>query len=537
MRLRIKKGVFINMPGTKKSRLSALTITLTILAMLSVLLSGCGGKATTAAEGDSGSDSGPLEVSIMTITPAAVPAADDNVIKRAIEKATDSKMTIHWVSNNIYTDKLNLTLASGDIPDLIMINDPFNSTFMKMAQQGAFWDLTPYYKDYPNLSGGIPEVAWTNTKLADGKNYGIPRPRDIKGDSFFIIRKDWLDKLGLQVPTTTDELYKVMQAFVDGDPDGDGQKDTTAIAAYISPDDAGIGGGLGPTLGAIENSFTGVNGAWKWDESSGQLVFTQLLPEVRDSLEYLTKAYSEGMLPQDLLSLKLTQARDLFKSNKAGIVVDKTGTFRKIYSDDLKKVDPNYKYTDFYPLTNLNGYNPQGSGFNGILAIPKSVPEDKMKRILKLVDTWMNQDVYDIQYHGIEGVHYEVVNGKKVSDTAKLVADNASDFNQIVNVIDFPWDTTTASEEETAANELFKKIEDERVPTSVPDISIGLQSETAQRILPELNKKIQDLKAKIILGREPIRSWDTFVESLKSDADFKAMTDEMTQAYKARNGK
>lgn len=109
---------------------------ISIVLVVSVVLSACGNKEEEQANGSNGNADDPLEVSIMTITPSPVPAADDNVIKRAIEKATNSKMNIQWVSNNIYGDKLNLTLASGDIPDLIMINDPFGSTFTKMVKQG-----------------------------------------------------------------------------------------------------------------------------------------------------------------------------------------------------------------------------------------------------------------------------------------------------------------------------------------------------------------------------------------------------------------
>ncbi|MFH5183862.1 hypothetical protein ACHHV8_15180 [Paenibacillus sp. TAB 01] len=84
--------------------------------------------------------------------------------------------------------------------------------------------------------------------------------------------------------------------------------------------------------------------------------------------------------------MKTTQIRDLFKGNKAGIVVDKTGTGNRVYTTDLRKLVPEFSDTQFYPLTSINGYTPKGTGFNGILAIPKSVPEAKMKRILKLID-------------------------------------------------------------------------------------------------------------------------------------------------------
>ncbi|KQO18484.1 extracellular solute-binding protein [Paenibacillus sp. Leaf72] len=521
------------------------------LLVMTLLLSACGkasesaganqggqssSSSPSASSGNEGAEA-PLELSIMTITPSATPAADDNVIKRAIEKATNSKMSIQWISNNIYGEKLNLTLASGEIPDLIMVNDPFASTFMNMALQGAFWNLSDYIKDYPNLANRIPDIAWETTKLSDGGNYGVPRPRSVDGESFFIIRKDWLDKVGLEVPTTTDELKTVMKAFVQDDPDGNGVADTTALAAYIDPADLGFGGNIGPVLGAIESSFTGVNGNWKWDEATKQMIFTAFLPETEQSLAYLTEAYANKMMPEDLLSLKLTQVRDLFKANKAGIIVDKTGTMKNIYADELKKVAPDFKYTDFYPLANLNGYNPKGGGYNGILAIPKNVPEEKMKRILELLDTWMNEDVYAIQRDGLEGIHYRVENGEKIVDGEKLKADNASDFNHIVNVSDVVWDTKAGTEEETAANELFQKVNEERAKTYAANIAAGLQSETGQLILPELNKKIQDLKAKIILGREPISAWTAFVEATRKDPQVLKMTEEITESYLNRNAK
>lgn len=504
-----------------------------ILLTAVLLVTGCGGSA---ASGGEASADGTLELSIMTITPSATPAADDNVIKQAIEKATHSKMHIQWVANNVYKDKLNLTLASGDIPDLIMINDPFSSTFTTMVNQGAFWNLGPYYKAYPNLVDGIPEVAWEHTRAADGGNYGIPRPRDPDDVSFFIIRKDWLNKLGLQVPQTTDELYNVMKAFVEQDPDGNGQRDTVGLAAYIAPEDLG-GGNVGPVLGAIDESFTGISGEWKWDEAGQQLIYTALLPETRDSLAYLSRAYADKLIPEDLLSMVQSQARDLFKANKAGTIVDKSGTMRKIYADDLKKVDPDFKYTDFYPLVSMNGYVSKSDGYNGILAIPKSVPEDKMKRILQLINDWMNPDVYSIQKYGIEGTHYTLdASGEKVINAEQLIADNASDFNQIVNVITLPPDNTGETEEEKEAIEFFDQVEQERAKVSVTNIASGLQSPTGQRLLPDLNKRIQDLKSKIIIGREPIEAWDTFVTALKQDPEFIKMSAEMTEAYKKRNG-
>jgi putative aldouronate transport system substrate-binding protein len=500
---------------------------------LSTLLSACGGAGS--GTGQSGQQEGdnkqeaPLEVSVMVHFLNQQPAADDNAVKQLIEKATNTKLKIQWVSSNNYNDKLNVMLASGDLPDLTFISDPFAPVFRNMTSQGAFWELGPYIKDYPNLVSGISKTAWDLTKMADGKNYVVPRPRPAEADSFFVLRKDWLDKVGMKVPTTTDELYQVMKAFVDKDPDGNGKNDTVGLAANTDPNNSSSPIG---TLGNVENVFTGVNGKWKWVD--GKMIHTSQLPEMRKAIEYLTTAYRDKMLPADFASLKGTQVRDLFDASKAGVSIEKAGTMRDHY-DKIIKIDPNFKETDFYPVTNINGFNPKGPGFAGSLAISKKVPEAKMKRILKMIDTWMKPEVFDYQQFGIEGVHHTVKDGQRVVNTEKYNADSVSDFNQIVYVAD-PYASSTKHYFSKDANELYKKIQDERAKTSVADISTGLFSPTAQKALPEIEKKLADLKTKIILGREPIAAWDDMVGKLKNDPDLTKMSQELTDAYKKRSG-
>ncbi|UJF34897.1 type 2 periplasmic-binding domain-containing protein [Paenibacillus hexagrammi] len=499
---------------------------LTTMLIAATALTACGSKTENAPSASAGTDNAPLDVNIMTILLSANPPANDNAIKQAIEKATNSKLNIQWVSANSYPDKLNVTLASGDIPELIYIPDPFTSVFRGMVQQGAFWDLTDYIKDYPNLTSKISKTAWGLTKMEDGKNYAIPRPRPTEGDTFFIFRKDWLDNLGLKVPTTTDELYQVYKAFTENDPDKNGKNDTIGLAVNATNGDK-----VSDTLGQVENSFAGSNGDWKW--TNDQMVFKAFQPEEHKALEFMTKLYKEKLIPEDFASLKTSQVKDLVKTGKAGGFVDKTGTVVSDYLNDLKKIDSKVKETDFYPATNINGYNPKGPGFSGVLAIPKTVKEDKMKRILKLVDTWMNEDVFAIQSYGMEGVDHTVKDGVKVVDSKKLADDGGPDFNQIVYVAD-PYASTVKNFFQKDTQELYRKIQDERAKTSQADISIGLYSPTAMQYLPELQKKVLDMKVKVILGKETLDAWDEFVKQTQADPNVVKMSQEMTDAYKKR---
>ncbi|MDF2962480.1 MAG: extracellular solute-binding protein family 1, partial [Paenibacillus sp.] len=358
----------------------------------------------------------------------------------------------------------------------------------------------------------------------------IPRPRPSEADSYFILRKDWLDAVGMKPPTTTDELYQVLKAFAENDPDKNGKKDTIPFTANVEPSNAASPMG---SLGHIENTFTGVNGNWKYVD--GKMVFAAFLPEERQALEFMTKLVKEKLVPEDFASMKGTQVGDLFKAGKAGMIAEKAGTMQNYYPE-IKKVTPSFKDTDFFPLTSINNYNPKGPGFAGTLAIPKTVPEAKMKRILKLVDTWMNDDVFAIQTYGFEGIDHVVKDGVKVVDSKAIAEHNGPEFNQIVYVAD-PYASSTKIFFSKEANELYKKVQDDRTKNSVADISTGLYSPTAQQFMPEFVKNLTDLKTKILLGTVPITAWDEYINKMKNDPNVVKMSQEMTDAYKKRSGK
>ncbi|OXS53539.1 hypothetical protein B1A99_29655 [Cohnella sp. CIP 111063] len=489
--------------------------------------SGGGAATSSASAGNGGSaDAKPLKVSVMTQQTAPMPPAPDNEIERLIEQATNTELDVEWVPQAVYTDKLNITLASGDIPDLIFIQDPFSPVFRGAVEQGAFWDLAAYYKDYPNLVNLIDQTAWELTKQVDGGNYGIPRPRPSEGAAFLNIRKDWLDESGLAIPATTDDFYQMLVTV----------KEKKNIVPFPTGVDQN-GLNMGTALGAIESAFTGAtwgtNGGWKL--ADGKLTNTVFLPEQRSAIEYIKKLYDEKLISEDFASIKGDTVKNLFNSGKAAVYHDKAGNMR-MYVDELLKIEPDFKETDFYPILALNGYAPKDPGFNGLISIPKSVPEDKMKGILKMVDTWMNDDIFAHQQWGIEGIHHTVQDGQKVLDTAKMDQDGVSNYNQIVYVSN-PYASMSKDFFAQETQDLYKKIQDDRAAMgSVPDYTIGLNSPTANQYMTEINKDMTDLKVKIILGSAPITAWDDYANKLKEDSNMTKITQELNDAYASRSG-
>lgn len=506
--------------------------------MLLAACSGGGGGSGTSPQSSptpaaSNNDSKPAQnetpaprpkVSIMTWFWGEVPPDTKGEVLTKIQDLVNVELDIQWVSENNYSDVLNVTIASGDMKDMILIPDPFSSVFRQAVDQGAFWDITDFYKDYKNLSDGvrIPPSAWELTKMRDGRNYGIPRPRPSKDAGYLYVRKDWLDQLGLPLPTTTEQLYETWKAFVEYDPQGNG--DTVGFMGGLNPDHMG---NFRPIMGL----FTGANYNWKLE--GDQLVYADLLPGTREGLQFLANAYKDKLLIPDLASLTNTQLEEYYHAGKAGMMFAKGGSI-PVYTANLPGVEIN-DINAFYPLGPINNFAMLLPGFAGMYAIPKSVPEEHVREVLSMIDKWMEDEPFTIAKWGIEGTHYDVVDGKKVRSQAQSDQFNKENLGILLQIV-LRLEQSTYTGSDLPADVIAKLEEAEAVlaKVAVPDYSVGLYSETFQTYGAEIAKRTQDLKTKIILGVEPIEAWDTYVEQLKNDANMQKIIAEINESYKAR---
>ncbi|MVQ34770.1 extracellular solute-binding protein [Paenibacillus sp. MAH-34] len=473
-----------------------------------------GGTTTTKEE--TKAPAKPTEIKVMTDFTITQPPGADNPVLKEFEKRTNTKLTVQWIPGSDYADRVNVALAAGDIADLIKIPDITTALFRQMVKQGAFWDLTPYIKDYPNLVSINPKT-WSNTKI-DGKSYAIPAGRPLDGGGFFDIRKDWLDKLGLKMPTNMDELYTVMKAFKDNAPDG--KKDTIGFTMRGSA--------------TIDEVFLGTVGMWK--AVDGKLVNMYLEPEMRESLVYQRKLYQEGLIPQDFPVLKENQYWELATSGRAGITNETPEALFRYTMDQWKK-DPKVEWTPMVSLAPKAGgkpYVPQGTGMNGVLAIPKSVPEQKMKAILNFVNYGSGGEGLDLTLYGIKDVHYTLTDGLKVSND-KAVADSVgtATWGKMFStpVVDL-WQYAAGMPKEVYQRNM--KITEERAKVSVGNPAIGLVSDTDIKLGADYKKKIADMKTQVIIGKIALEDWDKYIDTLKKDPNYQKITEEFNVEYKKR---
>ncbi|MHA7984550.1 extracellular solute-binding protein [Rathayibacter sp. CAU 1779] len=384
----------------KRFMTGAAVLTVTALALV-----GCSSSPTTA----SSSTAAPKLDKMTMMAPflsASAPAAD-NVIGQQLNKILGTDLDINWVPNSSYGDKTNITLASNDIPDAMVIQGK-DAGFVKSANAGAFWDLTNYLKDYPNLVSNTPAVQKASS--VNGKVYGIYRPRDTMRTAV-IIRKDWLKKLGLSMPKTTDDLYKIAKAFTEDDPDGDGKKDTYGL---IVPKWPGSVGSNSP-WDAIESWFGAGN---VWTQKDGKLVQSFTTPQWKKALAYEKKIVSNGYINPDYATMDSVDWNTPFLNGQGGIIIDTYSRVRQI-NGLLEKTDPD-TYQDMLGWTgNLEG--PDGklralptSGYSGFIAIPKSSvkTETQLRQVLSVLNKLNSKKAQVLINNGIEGKSFNLVDGR-----------------------------------------------------------------------------------------------------------------------------
>ncbi len=177
----------------------------------------------------------PLELTIHMHWPRAQgygPGGDTSTIY-PVEEVARERTNIHLVdktSGRNTTDNaeaMNLLLAAGDLPDIVggnLIQQPVN----QYGPEGAFVPLNELVDEHaPNIAKFWEEHPGLKEAISayDGNYYYIPYLPDGKYGRAWFIRQDWLDALGLEQPDNVDELYDVLVAFRDQDPNGNGLKD------------------------------------------------------------------------------------------------------------------------------------------------------------------------------------------------------------------------------------------------------------------------------------------------------------------------
>lgn len=219
----------------RKANLLKKVTSCVLISSLVLSMTACGGKEKSdAGSGEANTDTSQTEFDIMGGISALSKGYEKNEVLNKLQK--DAGVKIDWnVMSDSLSEQVNVRIAGGELPDAFMGVGFTNYDLINYGGDGTFIDLTPYITEeyMPNLTKILkenPDVKSAIT-MSDGKIYGLPSGEKmgtagIGADEdysiytipqFSMINKAWLDKLGLAVPKTLDELHEALVAFKEND--------------------------------------------------------------------------------------------------------------------------------------------------------------------------------------------------------------------------------------------------------------------------------------------------------------------------------
>jgi len=241
------------------------------------------------------------------------------------EEATGIKIKWTVLDGTTATDKLPALLASEDQPDLYLnVLDQATiasnqSLFYNLAEEGLLETYAPNVLDVYEPLDYLSRLTWPDGSIYSLATTELMNAQEDWGFSNLIIRKDWLEQLGLKVPTTADELYDVLVAFKENDMNGNG--DTTdeiplSFAANYWQGD----------LWLHSNAF-GLHGqTWQpfmhykmLNQETGEVIPSCTTDQFRMFLEFYHKLYAEGLVDIEGFSQTGEQYEAKLANNQVGV--------------------------------------------------------------------------------------------------------------------------------------------------------------------------------------------------------------------------
>ena len=290
--------------------------------MLAGALASCGDSAVSSIDHEN-----PV-LTVQTKAFNADSAANDSPVVQALNEYLGATLQFSWVPNTSYDEKVTTAMAAGEYPHIMLVGAR-SSSVIQASRDDTFWDLTDVLTDaakYPNLAQTNPVV--NHNISIDGQVYGLYRSREL-GRAGVTIRKDWLDKLGLEIPTTIDEFSNVLKQFTEGDPDGNGAKDTYGMIVTDYLD------------GPLNNLaiWMGAPNGWGLDEN-GELKPAFMFQEFKDTLKLMKEWYDAGYINADMATYSSDKWNEQFLTGQAGVIIDVADRARRVASN-IAELNPN----------------------------------------------------------------------------------------------------------------------------------------------------------------------------------------------------
>lgn len=399
-------------------------------------------------------------------------------VQKVIEEKTNTELEVIAPPQSTYNDKLNVMLASGQIPDIFAIRKAMDGVQV-MAARGYTLPLDDLIQTAPEITSQCSKT-FLNYLKVDGKLMAVPMYVPLS--KVIWLRKDALDKYGVKLSKTptTDEFFNEMSKidtskyvpfsfakFLDN------------LPFFFNPFDAYYG--IGVKNG---NYFDGFN-----------------TKQAKEALAYCAKLYKSKIWDQEFLTNENAGMREKLFSGKAASALDYYNRFI-YYSAESARVN---RPTEYVPVYELKGPDHIGGNLNESIqdALAISSKSKNPEKALDVIKYYVyTEEGVKLRNLGVEGEHYTIEAGTiKPTDRAKnsgYKCDVNGFFLYFPTISDygFKWDAVT----ERLLPEQMKINVEANNHLGPKYIIPGGKSDLYDKNQPAYIKKIAEVSSKIITG-------------------------------------
>ncbi len=432
-----------------------------------------------------------------------------------LEERLGIKIDVISAPTESLAEKYGLLMAGKNIPDIVQykakdlllykdawepLNDRINET-----DTPNLWKV---YSD-PNMRRRVTD--------SDGIIRFIGQRTAITAGKLFFYRQDWLDKLGLQAPTTAEEYYNVFKAIREGDPNGNGIQDEIPYAVRKN---------------GRHNRDNLISLIYSWGtaefffEEDGVVKMGATDPRMKEALTWLNKCYAENLIDTEYLTRDKTAWYSEWTNNNVFMSYDWSAYIDNV-SNLFKNADEKPTIVGVAPPAGPTGLSETRDQLEPITvledwntAIFVNTSEEKKAAAMKLLDYLYSDEGMILLNFGVEGQHYEVVDGEfKYTDLIMNNPDGLSPQDalrsfgiqsQLTLRQDARYERAFVSDEVNRARDVYEN--EGHIGKIFPTLAFtDEEQDIINEKYTEIETYIFEMVDKFIMGVEPLDNFDAYV--------------------------
>lgn len=431
------------------------------------------------------------------------------------------------------SEAFSLLLASGDYPDLMQCNwITFTGGPQAALDDGYIIALDDYAEYFPNYSQILAEnEQWNKDVRTDGGqlyNFPMLGSQDTTAGTGWVLRQDYLDKIGMAVPETIDEWTAVLTAF----------KDQLNLSAPMTFESRWL---------FLEYATAGLSSAYgvcyPFYIQDNTTVFGPQQPGYKDWVTTLTEWYANGLLDKDLFSVDKSTVQSKFASGEAGAALQQVRNVQNCIQANAE--DPNYKVVAAPSTVANKGDEPQlahhNNSYTGGCAVSISTQCKNIEAACRFLDYWYSEEGALFCTYGEEGFSWNYVDGVPTFTDIILNNPDTPDAqgaryyvgqfqNGPIRVID------SNSHLMPEVREIQNVFQANMKEYAYPTVTNNSEEIDTMKKWADIDTYCRETITAFILGNKPLTEWDSFMSTLDSMGigDVVAAKEAAYQRYLAR---